>query len=143
MPYLILNYKMPSTEKCTLRGNKRNEEMYMIDSSLLALLACPQCHGPLNREESAAWKESGDRPDQPNQLARPSLPDSALICPACRLAFPIENGLPILLIDRAIPIASVHSSGSASADTSHDFSGGTCGDTSTDSFGTPNHLKQE
>ncbi len=50
-----------------------------MDSSLFTLLACPKCHGELTQE----------KPD-------------ALTCSSCQLAFPIENGLPILLIEKAI-----------------------------------------
>lgn len=50
-----------------------------MESSLFSLLACPKCHGKLQQEQS-----------------------SALTCSSCHLAFPIENGLPILLIEKAI-----------------------------------------
>lgn len=47
---------------------------------LLALLVCPQCKGPL--EYRAA-------------------PPETLRCTACRLAYPVEDGIPVLLIDEA------------------------------------------
>ena len=50
-----------------------------MDSSLFSLLACPKCHGELAQGDSAA-----------------------LVCLSCQLSFPIENGLPILLIEKAI-----------------------------------------
>lgn len=50
-----------------------------MNSSLLALLACPQCHGPLVHDADT------------------------LACGTCNLAFPVEDGLPILLIEKAIP----------------------------------------
>lgn len=48
-----------------------------LDPELLELLACPSCHSPL--EEAA------------NELA----------CTGCELVYPIEDGVPVLLIDRA------------------------------------------
>ncbi len=44
------------------------------------ILACPKCHGPVNRRE--------DR----------------YICEACRLAFPIREGIPDFLLEDALPL---------------------------------------
>ena len=41
-----------------------------LDGDLLALVACPACHGPLTAEEKA------------------------LRCPGCRRDYPIEDGIP-------------------------------------------------
>ena len=51
------------------------------DDSLLALLACPKCHGALRR------------------LAAPS----ALGCERCRLLYAIDDGLPNMLVEDAKP----------------------------------------
>jgi len=49
---------------------------------LLAILVCPKCKGPLaNREQ-----------------------ESTLVCPACRLAYPVRDDIPIMLIDEASPL---------------------------------------
>lgn len=48
-----------------------------IDPELLAILACPACHGSLDQQ--------GDR----------------LVCQQCRRRYPIEDGIPILLVDEA------------------------------------------
>jgi uncharacterized protein len=53
-----------------------------IDSGLLAILACPACHGGLRVDESDA-----DRPE--------------LVCTECGLAYPVRDGIPILLVDEA------------------------------------------
>lgn len=53
-----------------------------IDEKLLEILACPICKGELHLDE----KESG------------------LICARCRLKYPIEDGIPVMLIDEAIRI---------------------------------------
>jgi len=50
-----------------------------IRSELLEILACPQCKGPI----------------------RPSDEDQTLRCDACRLAYPIRDDIPVMLIDEA------------------------------------------
>jgi uncharacterized protein YbaR (Trm112 family) len=50
---------------------------YMIDEKLLEILACPKCKGDIHLE--------GDK----------------LICKACNLAYPIKEGIPIMLIEEA------------------------------------------
>ncbi|MER0244745.1 Trm112 family protein [Streptomyces sp. 796.1] len=54
-----------------------------VEASLLEILACPACHAPL-RDESAA--------DEPE-----------LVCEGegCGLAYPIRDGIPVLLVDEA------------------------------------------
>jgi uncharacterized protein YbaR (Trm112 family) len=54
-----------------------------IDPKLMEILACPKCKSPL-REES-----SGDTVE--------------LVCTssACGLAYPVRDGIPVLLIDEA------------------------------------------
>ncbi len=54
-----------------------------IDHRLIHLLVCPVCKGPLEMQRDA------------NQQP------SALVCPADRLAFPIRDGLPIMLESEA------------------------------------------
>jgi uncharacterized protein YbaR (Trm112 family) len=48
-----------------------------FDSSVVAQLACPACHGDLHAE------------------------DSRLICSACARSYPIVDGIPALIIERA------------------------------------------
>jgi uncharacterized protein len=50
-----------------------------LDARLIDLLVCPLCKGPLNLK----------RDDQ-------SLPVE-LVCPADRLAFPVRDGIPVML----------------------------------------------
>jgi len=52
-----------------------------LDKELLEILACPKCKGDL-------------------QL---SVDGSALRCDACRLSYRVDDGIPILLIDEAMP----------------------------------------
>jgi hypothetical protein len=53
--------------------------MSCLDDELVALLACPRCKGPLERD--------GER----------------LACPACRLVFPVRDRVPVLLLEEAQP----------------------------------------
>ncbi|MBB5939076.1 Trm112 family protein [Streptomyces zagrosensis] len=54
-----------------------------VEASLLEILACPACHAPL-RDESAAQTPE-------------------LVCDGngCGLAYPIRDGIPVLLVDEA------------------------------------------
>jgi len=50
-----------------------------IDPNLLAILACPVCRAPLREE------------------------DDRLVCTATGVKYPVEDGIPVLLADRAEP----------------------------------------
>lgn len=50
-----------------------------VPSSIRELLACPKCHGMLTDEKGGA----------------------RLVCPACSLAFPVREGIPVMLLDQA------------------------------------------
>ncbi|MGB8846130.1 MAG: Trm112 family protein [Terracidiphilus sp.] len=52
-----------------------------FDASILAQLACPACHGDLRVE------------------------DSHLVCSACARRYPIVDGIPALIVERAVPMA--------------------------------------
>lgn len=52
----------------------------MIDEELLKILACPKCKGDITL-----------------------LPKQGLLCPKCRLIYPIREGIPIMLVEEAIP----------------------------------------
>ncbi|MBN1637135.1 MAG: Trm112 family protein [Deltaproteobacteria bacterium] len=53
-----------------------------IDKELLEVLACPKCKGKLILEEE----------------------QNGLICNNCKLKYPIEDDIPIMLIDEAIKL---------------------------------------
>ncbi len=57
--------------------------MNELDPALLEILVCPRCRGELK-----------------HQVDPPSL-----ICENCRLLYQIREGIPILLIDEARPLA--------------------------------------
>lgn len=58
----------------------------MNSAELLKVLACPVCHGQL------ALKKKEDKGE-------------AFMCERCQLLYPIENEIPVMLIDRAIPLS--------------------------------------
>ena len=53
-----------------------------LPKDLLDILVCPKCKGDLEYRQAEA----------------------VLVCHACRLAYPIEDGIPIMLIDEAKPV---------------------------------------
>ena len=50
---------------------------------LLEILVCPKCKGDLQYRQQ---------------------PVESLVCQACRLEYPVEDGIPILLVDEAKPL---------------------------------------
>ena len=53
-----------------------------LSKDLLEILACPQCKGEIAPDEK-----------QEN-----------LICAACKLAYPVRDDIPVMLIDEALPL---------------------------------------
>lgn len=49
---------------------------------LLEILVCPKCKGPLEYRE----------------------PSATLVCQHCRLAYPVRDDIPVMLIDEASPL---------------------------------------
>lgn len=54
-----------------------------IDKELLEILACPKCKGEVYLTED----------------------ENSLICERCRLKYPIEDDIPIMLIDKAVELS--------------------------------------
>lgn len=52
-----------------------------LDPELRDILVCPRCKGPLDYRPA------------PEELR----------CDACRLAYPVEDGIPVMLVDEAKP----------------------------------------
>lgn len=53
-----------------------------LSEQLLAILVCPKCKGELEYRDK----------------------ESTLVCQACRLCYPVREGIPIMLIDEATPL---------------------------------------
>lgn len=64
-----------------------------LEAGLLQLLACPACHASLREEDAPA----GDDP------AADGAAPAELVCTggACGLAYPVRDGIPVLLVDEA------------------------------------------
>jgi len=54
----------------------------MLDEELRKILVCPRCRGELEIHEEA----------------------QEILCLACQLAYPIDGGVPVMLIDEARPL---------------------------------------
>ena len=59
-----------------------------IDPQLLSLLVCPKCKGELGVRRASGG----------NQI-------DFLDCAPCSLAYPVEDGIPVMLIEEAKPLA--------------------------------------
>lgn len=57
-----------------------------VDPELLAILVCPRCKGELDVRRA---------PDGAEQ---------SLDCAACALSYPVEDGIPVMLIEEARPL---------------------------------------
>jgi uncharacterized protein YbaR (Trm112 family) len=55
-----------------------------MDKSLLDILACPSCKSGVNYQKD----------------------NQELTCPACRIAYPIEDNIPVMLVDQARELTS-------------------------------------
>lgn len=53
-----------------------------LSKELLDILACPKCKGDIHLNES----------------------ENGLICNHCRLLYEIRDGIPVMLIDEAVPV---------------------------------------
>jgi uncharacterized protein len=57
-----------------------------IDPELLEILVCPKCKSELDVRRAADGAEE------------------SLDCPACRLSYPVEDGIPVMLVEEARPL---------------------------------------
>ncbi|MEU9122075.1 Trm112 family protein [Streptomyces sp. NPDC048506] len=66
-----------------------------VEASLIQILACPACHAPLEDQTDADPAE--------------------LICTSaeCGLGYPVRDGIPVLLVDEAVPHGPQGAGGSA------------------------------
>lgn len=55
----------------------------MLDERLLEILVCPKCKGELEHR----------------------MDPEALVCHRCELKYPIQDGIPVMLVDEAEPLS--------------------------------------
>ncbi len=55
-----------------------------LDDKLLSILACPKCKGDLEHKEKPG--------------------EESLSCNTCKLKYRVEDGIPVMLIEEAVPI---------------------------------------
>lgn len=53
-----------------------------LSPELVAMLVCPQCKGKLEMEPG----------------------ETGFLCQACRLRYPVREGIPVMLVDEAEPV---------------------------------------
>lgn len=58
-----------------------------IAPELLAIIVCPSCHGDLDVTPTGGTGGTGDAVE--------------LVCSGCGLAYPVTDGIPVLLVDEA------------------------------------------
>jgi len=59
----------------------------MMQKELLEILACPRCHG---------------------QLEALGSPLQGLCCHACAVVYPVRDGIPVMLLEEALPLHAWH-----------------------------------
>ncbi len=54
-----------------------------LSKDLLEILACPQCKGEIVPDDN----------------------HEKLLCYTCKLAYPVRDGIPVMLVDEALPLS--------------------------------------
>jgi uncharacterized protein YbaR (Trm112 family) len=81
----------------------------MIDKELLKIMCCPETHQPLEfaDEETVKWInseiKSGRIKNRAGEIVREEI-DGGLIRSDKKYLYPVRKGIPIMLIDEAIPL---------------------------------------
>ncbi|PLX74834.1 MAG: tetraacyldisaccharide 4'-kinase [Desulfuromonas sp.] len=78
---LIVNFLDGNNKSSSLLDNffEQYRERKMLDDSLVEILACPKCKGAITYEK------------EPERI----------VCASCKLAYPIRDGIPVMLVDEA------------------------------------------
>lgn len=82
----------------------------VVESDLLAILVCPENHQPLVEMESAALERlnerlaSGELKNRDGAVVKGPL-EGALLRAGEDVVYPVERGVPVLLVKEGIPLA--------------------------------------
>ncbi|NUQ64246.1 MAG: hypothetical protein HUU20_17390 [Pirellulales bacterium] len=88
----------------------------MIEKELLEILVCPKSHEPLSVAEESLITTLNKKAaaktlkNMAGQTVEASL-EGGLVCEKERLLYPIIDGIPVMLVDEAIPLAQVGAAG--------------------------------
>ena len=66
-----------------MKNAYKTKEDSMIDKDLLEILACPNCKGPVKLKD-----------------------ENGILCEKCQLLYAIQDGIPVMLIDKATKVDS-------------------------------------
>ncbi len=84
----------------------------MIDAGLLKILCCPETHQPVHVAEAALVEklnrqiESGTLKNRAGQPAKERI-DGGLVRADDKFLYPIRHEIPVMLVEEAIPLASL------------------------------------
>lgn len=90
--------------------NQEESEQIMIDKELLEILACPENKSPVHVAEDSIVKtineriEKRDISNRGGKVVEAPI-DGGLIREDGAFLYPIDDGIPIMLIDEAIPLS--------------------------------------
>ncbi len=83
----------------------------MIDADLLKILCCPETHQPVRPAEAALVEKlnraisAGGLKNRVGQPVKEGL-DGGLVRTDGKFLYPIRQGIPVMLVDEAIPLVS-------------------------------------
>ena len=83
----------------------------MLDKTLLDIIVCPNCKGPLSYKPMDSEQDS-----------------DTLVCQAEGLVYPVRDGIPVLLVDEAQQVQSSATIPNTTHDTGPDLSTNTTSD---------------
>ncbi|MFD4574098.1 Trm112 family protein [Streptomyces sp. NPDC058417] len=74
-----------------------------LEAGLLEILACPACHAPLKEQPAPEPTPTDTTATDTAAATDTDAPATELLCTGtdCALAYPIRDGIPVLLVDEA------------------------------------------